>query len=143
MPGIDGFETAELIKRRRKTHAHVPIIFLTAINKERHHVFRGYEAGAVDYVFKPFDPEVLRAKVEVFLELYEAEPRACAAAEELLRGGVRLRADRHGAPGRDGAIQQVNRALCQLLAAVHRPRGLVQLEEDLRPSRAAPAGRTA
>jgi PAS domain S-box-containing protein len=69
MPELDGFETAELIKQRNRTRD-VPIIFLTAISKERGHVFRGYGAGAVDYVFKPFDPAILRSKVEVFVELY-------------------------------------------------------------------------
>ena len=83
MPELDGFETAEYIKRRRKTR-NIPIIFVTAISKERQHVFRGYETGAVDYVFKPYDPELLRAKVRVFLELYEAN-RAVHRSEELLR----------------------------------------------------------
>ena len=62
MPDLDGFETAEHIKRREDARD-IPIIFLTAITKERHHVFRGYETGAVDYLFKPYDPQVLRAKV--------------------------------------------------------------------------------
>lgn len=70
MPGLDGFETATHIKRREKTK-NVPIIFLTAISNEPHHAFRGYAAGAVDYLAKPFDPWVLRAKVSVFIELYE------------------------------------------------------------------------
>jgi PAS domain S-box-containing protein len=113
MPDLDGFETAEYIKRRRKTR-NVPIIFVTAISKERHHVFRGYETGAVDYVFKPYDPQLLRAKVQVFLELYEAN-RAVHRSEELLRatfdsapiGMARLDAET--------AIQQVNVALCDVL----------------------------
>jgi len=70
MPGLDGFQTAELIKRRERTR-HVPIIFLTAISKDAEHVFRGYESGAVDYMTKPFDPGVLRAKVAVFVELWQ------------------------------------------------------------------------
>jgi PAS domain S-box-containing protein len=70
MPGMDGFETAELIKTRRRTRD-VPIIFLTAISKEERHVFQGYEVGAVDYVFKPFDPVVLRSKVAVFVDLWQ------------------------------------------------------------------------
>src|SRR5581483_5726046 len=69
MPGLDGFETAELVKRRERTSS-IPIIFLTAISKEEQHVFRGYEVGAVDYVFKPFNPDILRSKVGVFLELH-------------------------------------------------------------------------
>ncbi|WP_314176229.1 response regulator [Streptomyces winkii] len=69
MPGMDGFETAAHIKRRERTRD-IPIIFLTAINHGPHHTFRGYAAGAVDYISKPFDPWVLRAKVSVFVELY-------------------------------------------------------------------------
>src|ERR671930_171989 len=70
MPGMDGFETATLIKQRERTR-NIPIIFVTAISKEEQHVFRGYETGAVDYVFKPFNPDVLRAKIGVFVELWE------------------------------------------------------------------------
>ena len=69
MPGMDGFETAEHIKRRPKTRD-VPIIFLTALNSEPDYAFRSYSAGAVDYIAKPFDPWVLRAKVAVFVDLY-------------------------------------------------------------------------
>ena len=70
MPGLDGFQTAELIKQRERTR-HVPIIFLTAISKDAEHVFRGYNAGAVDYLMKPFDPQILRAKVSVFIDLWQ------------------------------------------------------------------------
>jgi PAS domain S-box-containing protein len=70
MPELDGFETATLIKQRERTR-HVPIIFVTAISKDEEQVFRGYSAGAVDYVFKPFNPQVLRSKVAVFIELHE------------------------------------------------------------------------
>ncbi|MGH8971982.1 MAG: sensor histidine kinase [Acidimicrobiia bacterium] len=69
MPVLDGFETARLIKGRERTR-HVPIIFLTAISGEPEHYLRGYETGAVDYVYKPFEPEILRAKVSVLAELW-------------------------------------------------------------------------
>jgi CheY-like chemotaxis protein len=69
MPGMDGFETAAHIKQRPKTRD-VPIIFLTAMNAEPDYAFRSYSAGAVDYIAKPFDPWVLRAKVSVFVDLY-------------------------------------------------------------------------
>jgi CheY-like chemotaxis protein len=69
MPGMDGFETAAHIKRRPRTRD-VPIIFLTALNSEPDYAFRSYSAGAVDYIAKPFDPWVLRAKVAVFVDLY-------------------------------------------------------------------------
>jgi CheY-like chemotaxis protein len=69
MPGMDGLETARLVKGREKTRD-VPIIFLTAVHPDAEHAFRGYTAGAVDYVSKPFDPWVLRAKVAVFVDLH-------------------------------------------------------------------------
>jgi CheY-like chemotaxis protein len=69
MPGMDGFETAARIKQRPKTES-VPIIFLTALNTEPDYALRSYSAGAVDYIAKPFDPWVLRAKVSVFVDLY-------------------------------------------------------------------------
>ena len=83
MPGLDGFETAELIKQRERTKF-VPIIFLTAISKDERHVYRGYSAGAVDYLFKPFEPEMLRSKVGVFIDLHRK-------TEELRRQSELLR----------------------------------------------------
>jgi hypothetical protein len=69
MPGMDGFETAALMRRHPRT-AHVPIIFVTAIHRESAHLFTGYERGAVDYLTKPFDPNILRSKVRVFVDLF-------------------------------------------------------------------------
>jgi len=74
MPGMDGFETALQIKERAKTKD-VPIIFITAISQEPHHALRGYSAGAVDYLFKPFDPWALRTKVGIFIQLYNKTKR--------------------------------------------------------------------
>ena len=68
MPGMDGYETAALM-RSNQAYKTIPIIFVTAINKEEQHVFKGYEAGAVDYLFKPVDPDILISKTKVFLEL--------------------------------------------------------------------------
>jgi CheY-like chemotaxis protein/HPt (histidine-containing phosphotransfer) domain-containing protein len=68
MPGMDGFETAELI-RGVENSKNVPIIFVTALNNERKYIFKGYEMGAVDFLFKPLDPDILRSKVNVFLKL--------------------------------------------------------------------------
>src|SRR5918992_153077 len=70
MPGMNGFETAKVIKSRERSR-HIPIIFLTAISKEEQYVFEGYSVGAVDYLSKPFHPDVLRSKVSVFVELHE------------------------------------------------------------------------
>ncbi|HEX7169099.1 MAG TPA: response regulator, partial [Acidimicrobiales bacterium] len=68
MPGIDGFETARAIKGRERTRD-IPILFLTAISREDEHRLAGYETGAVDYLFKPISPELLRAKATVFVQL--------------------------------------------------------------------------
>lgn len=69
MPELDGYETAALIREREQT-SRIPIIFLSAVNKETEHLMRGYEMGAVDYVFKPVDPVVIKSKVSVFVDLF-------------------------------------------------------------------------
>ncbi|WP_049563749.1 response regulator [Streptomyces sp. SBT349] len=101
MPGMDGFETAAHIKRRERTRD-IPIIFLTAINHGPHHTFRGYAAGAVDYISKPFDPWVLRAKVSVFVELHmknmQLREQALLLRREL-EGGAQPGADSDRAAG--------------------------------------------
>ena len=84
MPGMDGFETASLIRGNKET-AELPIIFVTAISKDEQHVFNGYGLGAVDYLFKPLNPGILQAKVRVFVERYhhrcEREENQAALAE--------------------------------------------------------------
>jgi len=102
MPDMDGFETANHIKQRERTR-HVPIIFLTAADWDAQLALRGYAVGAIDWLTKPFDPWVLRAKVSVFVELWnktrqmEANDRAATALAELserVAGAVEaLRAD--------------------------------------------------
>jgi signal transduction histidine kinase len=87
MPGIDGYETAALIRARDQSK-NTPIIFLTAINKEDGHLLRGYDSGAVDFVFKPFDPTVVRSKVAVFVSLHEKTleiERTSVVQQRLLR----------------------------------------------------------
>jgi diguanylate cyclase (GGDEF)-like protein len=83
MPGLDGFATAAHIKQREKSR-HIPIIFLTAISREPHQALKGYSAGAVDYLSKPFDPWILRSKVAVFVDLYLERKRAQVAERALL-----------------------------------------------------------
>jgi CheY-like chemotaxis protein len=83
MPDMDGFETASHIKSRERTR-HIPIIFLTAADREAQLALRGYAAGAVDYLTKPIDPWVLRAKVSVFVELWD-KSRELAALAQLVR----------------------------------------------------------
>jgi signal transduction histidine kinase len=89
MPVMDGFETAKLIRQYKPTHE-TPIIFITAINKDSHHISRGYESGAIDYLFKPVDPDILKSKVKIFVELYQAR-RALKQMNEELEERVRLR----------------------------------------------------
>lgn len=84
MPGMDGFETAARIKRRGHTKD-VPIIFLTAVDEGRHNAYRGFAAGGADYISKPFDPWILRAKVQVFVDLWEMS-RQVATQGAFLRG---------------------------------------------------------
>src|SRR5262252_877778 len=69
MPEMDGFETAALIRQRERSRL-TPIIFLTALGRSEEHIRRGYDLGAVDYMSKPFVPEILRSKVSVFVELH-------------------------------------------------------------------------
>jgi signal transduction histidine kinase len=83
MPGMNGFEVAEIIKSRERSRT-IPIIFLSAISKEDAYVFKGYSMGAVDYVFKPFNPDVLRSKVAVFVDLFTKQ-REIQRQADLLR----------------------------------------------------------
>jgi PAS domain S-box-containing protein len=96
MPRIDGYEVAGLIRGRSRS-SRVPIIFLTAYNKDDLHVFRGYSAGAVDYVFKPIEPLILKSKVEVFVELYRKTEEIRRQGEEerrLLMENLRVRSEK-------------------------------------------------
>ncbi|RST32237.1 hybrid sensor histidine kinase/response regulator [Sphingomonas ginkgonis] len=95
MPGLDGYETAQIIRQREQTRG-IPICFLSAVNKEAEHLMRGYAMGAVDYVFKPVDPVILRSKVAVFVDLFaktkEIERKA-KAEQELLDANLRANAE--------------------------------------------------
>ena len=82
MPEMNGFDAAQIIKSRERSR-YIPIIFLSAINKEDSYVFKGYSMGAVDYVFKPFNPDVLRSKVAVFVDLYLKQQQIMEQAEML------------------------------------------------------------
>lgn len=96
MPGMDGYETAALIRQRERSRR-IPVIFLTAQDKDQAQVFRGYSEGAVDYVFKPVEPVVLRAKVSVFIELYKQAEEIRAKAQQerrLLEENLQIRGER-------------------------------------------------
>jgi PAS domain S-box-containing protein len=115
MPGMDGFETAQYIRGRERS-ARTPIIFLTAVSTDMSQVLRGYEAGAVDYVLKPFDPVVLRSKVAVFSEL-DRHRRGRERADELLRRAWASSPAGMALVDAAGRIVRANPALTALLGA--------------------------
>jgi len=95
MPGMDGYETARIIRGREQTKR-IPIIFLSAINKEHEHLMRGYSMGAVDYVFKPVEPIVLRSKAAVFVDLFRMTrevQRKAQQEQQLLDANLRANAE--------------------------------------------------
>ncbi|HEY0413195.1 MAG TPA: response regulator [Allosphingosinicella sp.] len=96
MPGMDGYETAQIIRSREQTKR-IPIVFLSAVNKETEHLIRGYSMGAVDYVFKPVDPIVLQSKVAVFVDLFAMTKeiqRKARQEQALLDANLRANAER-------------------------------------------------
>lgn len=84
MPGMDGFETAALMQNNKATRG-VPIIFVTAINKDEQQVFKGYGTGAVDYLFKPLDADILLSKVRVFINLHQARLDCARMHQEVMK----------------------------------------------------------
>jgi signal transduction histidine kinase len=82
MPNLNGFETAELIYEREKLK-HIPIIFITANNFGEENIFKGYRSGAVDYIYKPINSDLLRAKVAVFVDLYKKNHKLLLAEQKL------------------------------------------------------------
>jgi len=96
MPGMDGYETAQMIRSREQTKR-IPIVFLSAINKESEHLLRGYSMGAVDYVFKPVDPRILQSKVAVFVDLFKMRreiERNAMLEQQLLDAALKANAER-------------------------------------------------
>ncbi|WP_414473718.1 response regulator [Microvirga sp. M2] len=96
MPRLDGYDVAGLIRNRPRS-SRVPILFLTAFNKDDMHVFRGYSAGAVDYVFKPIEPLILKSKVDIFVDLYRKTEEIRRQGEEerrLLMENLRVRSEK-------------------------------------------------
>jgi PAS domain S-box-containing protein len=112
MPDMDGFQTAELIRSRKRSR-HTPILFLTGYKNDEH-LFRGYDLGAVDFLFKPIVPEILRSKVEVFVELSRNTALLRRQAEVLGKAELKFRSLLEAAPdamiisAEDGRISLVN-----------------------------------
>ena len=119
MPDMDGFETASHIKRRERTR-HIPIIFLTAADRDAQLALRGYAAGAVDYLTKPLDPWVVRAKVTVFLDLWEKNRQlqqqiALVRQHEQRQAAIQEKVDAALAALRgEGGVRDVGRAIALL-----------------------------
>ena len=120
MPGLDGYETAQIIRSRDQTKR-IPIVFLSAVNKEAEHLIRGYSMGAVDYVFKPVDAIVLRSKVAVFVDLFaktkEIE-RSARQEQALLDAALRANAERLKAEQGLRQAEQRQAAIIQSLPIV-------------------------
>ena len=120
MPGMDGYETAQIIRSRDQTKG-IPIVFLSAVNKEAEHLLRGYAMGAVDYVFKPVDAIVLRSKVAVFVDLFaktkEIERKA-RQEQALLDANLRANAERLRAEQELRRAEQRQAAIIQSLPMV-------------------------
>ncbi len=124
MPGMDGYETAGLIRARKKNRG-TPIVFLTAIFRDEAHVFQAYSAGAVDVVFKPVDPFILRSKVSVLVDLFlktQEIQRKVVEAQQLLAENARVMAEKQSA---ERALQRSRRreeAILQSLPLVFHSR---------------------
>lgn len=110
MPGMNGFETAALI-RQRKHSEHVPIIFVSAISTTDTHLFKGYALGAVDYIFTPVNAEVLRSKVSVFVELVKKSEAVREQARQLTEANEILRTEIETRIKAEKALQESNEEL--------------------------------
>jgi PAS domain S-box-containing protein len=120
MPGMDGYETAQIIRNRDQTKR-IPIVFLSAVNKEAEHLLRGYSLGAVDYVFKPVDSAILRSKVAVFVDLFEKSKeieRKARQEQALLDANLRANAERLRAEQQLRRLEQRQAAIIQSLPMV-------------------------
>jgi signal transduction histidine kinase len=112
MPNLNGFETATLIYEREKLR-HIPIIFITANNYGEENVFKGYRAGAVDYIYKPANPELLRAKVAVFVDLYLKNSRLLAQEQKLVAINRNLEIEVNERKASEERIKELNKQLLE------------------------------
>jgi light-regulated signal transduction histidine kinase (bacteriophytochrome) len=112
MPNLNGFETASLIYEREKLR-HIPIIFITAHNLGEEHVFKAYRAGAVDYLYKPVNPDLLKAKVAVFVDLYKKNHRLLAQEQKLVAINKSLELEIHDRMASEETVRELNRQLLE------------------------------
>src|SRR5580692_9869460 len=115
MPNLNGFETASLIYERERLR-HIPIIFITANNYGQENVFKGYRAGAVDYIYKPVNPDLLRAKVTVFVELYRKNQRLIAQEQKLVAINRNLELEISERKASEEKVTDLNRQLLENIA---------------------------
>src|SRR5580692_5758858 len=115
MPNLNGFETASLIYERERLRQ-IPIIFITANNYGEENLFRGYRAGAVDYIYKPVNPDLLRAKVSVFVELYRKNQRLLAQEQKLVAINRNLELEIAERIASEQKVTELNRQLLENIA---------------------------
>jgi signal transduction histidine kinase len=115
MPNLNGFETASLIYEREKLR-HIPIIFITANNYGDENIFKGYQSGAIDYIFKPFNPDVLRAKVAVLIDLYKKNRLLFEQEQKLISINKSLEREIAERKNSEEKVKQLNRKLLENIA---------------------------
>jgi signal transduction histidine kinase len=117
MPNLNGFETASLIYERDKLK-HIPIIFITANNFGDENLYRGYQAGAIDYIYKPIKPEVLRAKVSVLMDLYRKNRQLLAQEQRLVAINKSLEMEIKERKSSEEKVKHLNRQLLENIASL-------------------------
>ncbi len=117
MPNLNGFETASLIYAREKLK-HIPIIFITANNFGDENLYRGYQAGAIDYIYKPIKPEVLRAKVSVLIDLYRKNRQLLAQEQRLVTINKSLEMEIKERKASEEKVKHLNRQLLENIASL-------------------------
>ena len=117
MPNLNGFETASLIYERDKLK-HIPIIFITANNFGDENLYRGYQAGAIDYIYKPIKPEVLRAKVSVLIDLYRKNRQLLAQEQRLVAINKNLEMEIKERKASEEKVKHLNRQLLENIASL-------------------------
>jgi light-regulated signal transduction histidine kinase (bacteriophytochrome) len=117
MPNLNGFETASLIYEREKLK-HIPIIFITANNYGDENMYKGYKAGAVDYIYKPINPDVLRAKVSVLIDLYKKNIQLIAQEKKLVAINKSLELEIQERMASEEKVKQLNKQLLENIASL-------------------------